>query len=579
MTVDGDTLERPGVGAEAPHDCGLVDSGGATLADPDAEAAFLGYLLAKPHSFDEIAGQINADDFFDVWHRRIFETLQRGFDDGYAVGVKELVAALGGDAMAIVAGDKTIAQYIASLIANADADLDPVQAATYLFEIAERRAVGDANDTVLGEEPIASKFHAIPWRDLDLPGAEHDWLIKGILTRGERSLCAGPSGSGKSFVILDMALAIARGVPYAGRRVRRGLVIYQAGEGGRGLKKRIRAYRQHHNVGTDADLPFVLMPAAVDLYANDADVDAFIKEIEAWAAQYKRAAAVDLELVVIDTLSAATPGANENASEDMSKVLSRCARIASVLGCHVMLVHHLNAAGSKPRGHSSLFANIENAIEILPTDRNVEQPSDDGRATIVRKVRRARITKQKDGEDGLSWEFVLKQVVIGRDMDGDPITSCVVIGAADEREIKVAGGDSAAIPKSPVGVRLTERERLLFECILDAQANLGVPPPPALALPQSIACVVDYKHVKELVAKRMLNDGDETADHLREHKDSIARAIGRAREKLMGLHVIGVDRPFVWWTGRPISGIERTQPKRIEKPREEPLSDDVGDLF
>lgn len=579
MPPHADVLERPEAAGIPPGDHGLVDGGGASLADPDAEATFIGLLLSSPSKFGEIVGAIIADDFFDPLHRRIFDTLQRSFDDGYVVGIKELVAALGGDANANIGGGKTVAQYIASLIANANPKFDIHELAQYLNECAERRAVGAANDVSFGDEEIQSKFHAIPWRDIDLPGAEHDWLIKGILTRGERSLCAGPSGSGKSFVILDMALAIARGVPYAGRKVKRGLVIYQAGEGGRGLKKRIRAYRQHHNIDAEADLPFVLLPAAVDLYANDADVISLIKEIEAWSAQYKRVTKVDLELVVIDTLSAATPGANENASEDMSRVLARCARIAAVLGCHVMLVHHLNAAGSKPRGHSSLFANIENAIEILPTDRTVSGGDRPDGTEIRRKVRRARITKQKDGEDGLAWEFLLKQVVIGHDVDGDPITSCVVIGLVDDREIIVdGGGGNETVAQAPLGLKLTERERLLFECILDAQAEHGVTPPAELRLPHSIARVVDYKFVKELVGKRMLNDGEESAANLQEHKESIARAIRRAREKLMSLRVIGVDNPFVWWTGKPITGIAKTQPKMINKPQEA-LPEDAGDLF
>ena len=71
-----------------------------------------------------------------------------------------------------------------------------------------------------------------------------EYLIKGWLTAGEVSIFAGPSGSGKTFVVLDMAMSIARAVAFLGRyRVNGGGVVYQAGEGAKGLRdKRIPAY-------------------------------------------------------------------------------------------------------------------------------------------------------------------------------------------------------------------------------------------------------------------------------------------------------------------------------------------------
>ena len=40
-----------------------------------------------------------------------------------------------------------------------------------------------------------------------------------------------------------------------------------------------------------------------------------------------------------------------------------------------------------------------------------------------------RLTKSKDGEDGLEWGFDLEVVQLGVDEDLDPITSCVVVEA------------------------------------------------------------------------------------------------------------------------------------------------------
>jgi hypothetical protein len=434
-------------------------------------------------------------------------------------------------------------------------------------------------------EPPTSKFGAVRWCDLDTPGPEHEWLIKGVLTRGERSLCAGPSMSGKSFAITDMALSVARGVPYLGRKVRRGLVVYQAGEGGRGLKKRLRAYRQHHEVQPDEDLPFVLLTSPVDLYANDADTSALIKEIDGWAAVYKQSHGLDLELVVIDTLSAATPGANENASEDMSKVLARCARLAAKLRCHVMLVHHLNAAGSKPRGHSSLFANIENAIEIVPTEKTVSGGYRADGSEIHRKVRSARITKQKDGEDGLAWEFTLKQVVLGKDLDGDPITSCVIVGVDADAEVSAASQKGENAAKKRDGFRLSTQETLFFQCVLDALSEHGVAPPAGLQLPASVGKVVDYEHVKTAMARKMLREEDNTDEGKKRHRERVKQALKRARETLTQYQVVGADSPYLWHTGKPVQGFPQTYPRKQDtlfRPEQKPLGpagDDVTDLY
>jgi hypothetical protein len=41
-----------------------------------------------------------------------------------------------------------------------------------------------------------------------------------------------------------------------------------------------------------------------------------------------------------------------------------------------------------------------------------------------------RVSKQKDGDDGLAWGFALDVVAVGVDADGEAITSCVVLEAA-----------------------------------------------------------------------------------------------------------------------------------------------------
>ncbi len=387
-----------------------------------------------------------------------------------------------------------------------------------LYELVETHAVPwDAR-------PIVSAFGAIPWWEMDRPGPEHEWLIKGILTKGERSMLAGASQSGKSFLALDMDLAIARGVPYWGRQTIRGGVIYQAGEGGMGLKKRIRAYRAHHGLDPAEKLPFVLMPGVLDLHSSDEGLDAFIDECKRWNDTFGALFDLPLVLIDIDTLSAATPGADENGSADMSRVLARCNRISEATKAHVRLTHHMNASGSKPRGHTSIFANLENVILV---EKDPEKRDEDGRP-----IREARIAKQKDGEDGARWRFVLRGgIEVGRDGDGEPITSCVVV-PPEGREAEIVGGRGAA-PAKYRG-HLSDRQEIAMRALNDALLEHGQDAPAGLGLPAGMR-VVEWAKWRERWARLDFND------EAKVQKESIR--IGQA---LLTKRIIGKDGNWVW---------------------------------
>ena len=415
--------------------------------------------------------------------------------------------------------------------------------------------------------PVKSSYGAIVWSDLDKPGPEHEWLLKGLLTRGELSLTYGPSMSGKSFLALDMALSIARGLDYGtvheGRlkyhkATRTGGVVYQAGEGGIGLKKRLRAYRQE-NMQQDSPLPFVLLPQKVDLFNKSGDTDPLIAEIHQWAGVFD----IPLELVVVDTFATATPGANENASEHMSVALDHCAKICRETRAHVMLVHHMNAAGERPRGHTSILANVDSAISVAMTEREDFERMADGHL-VNRKIRTGRCAKQKDGEDGESWDFVLRGVTIGEDADGDKITSCVVsppIAAAIEPD------EDGAAP--PSGFKLNDNEFILCQALMQAMADFQIPTPGMLNLSKSVKYVVEYRHWRDrylTIAPHDIDGTDEEA--VKRYREAVKKTIQRSGATLQARGIIGKKQPYVWWTGKPIRGFSGLPGRAASEARE-----------
>jgi hypothetical protein len=400
----------------------------------------------------------------------------------------------------------------------------------------------DAEARLFEAAPFQSKFQAVEWRDFDAPGPAHEYLIKDVLTDGEMSMLLGESQGGKSFLAIDIAMSIARGVEWFGKKVRRGGVIYQAGESATGVRrKRFPAYRIGHAM-SDTDIPLVLLQGPLDLYSSDDPTEAFIDECLYWGRRSK----VPLRLIVIDTFNKATPGANENDGKDMGAVLARCDLIRRKTGAHVMLVHHLNAGGTKARGHTSLFANVENVITVKKLD--------DGRDAANRHVREWKIAKQKDGEDGTVTKFVLRGVEIGTDADGEKVFSCVV-----DRPDR---GDGEYEPAQE-GISISGFNSVVLRTIYTAVKTKGTLAPKELALATGAMAVSrkDLAHSLRGVSANEdegfeVKDGETPEDAKRRRSDAKRKQIERAREHLFSKGIIGMNEEWVWLLGVKVKGFQ-----------------------
>lgn len=239
------------------------------------------------------------------------------------------------------------------------------------------------------------------------------WRVRGVLPAVGLGAIFGPSASGKSFLAFDMAAAIAEGLPWFQCRTEAAPVVYAALEGEAGFKLRAQAWEQRRVRNLPEGLRMMLQPFKLTDPQDVADLAAVVP-----------AGAV----VVVDTLNRAAPTADENSSRDMGEILEAAKTLQRLTGGLVVLVHHTGkntAAGL--RGHSSLFAALDAAIEVTR----------DG-------TRRAwKVAKAKDGQDGAEHPFALAVESLGTDETGEPITSCVVvrdIAAQDVRAVKMPQG-------------------------------------------------------------------------------------------------------------------------------------------
>lgn len=234
--------------------------------------------------------------------------------------------------------------------------------------------------------------------------APQSWLIKNVLPRADLVVMFGASGSGKSFMALDLAVHITQGKAWRGHKTKRGRVVYIAAEGAGGFRKRLQAYAKHHHVEVTSLTDLGIVNGQPNLLEKSDSVD-LARSIKAWG---------PADLIIVDTLSQVLPGANENSGEDIGRALAHCKRISEATGATVLLIHHAGKDSSKgARGWSGLRAAADAELEVVRTDQ----------------CRTMQLTKSKDSEDNTVWAFDLEIVPVGFDDDGDVIDSCVVVPA------------------------------------------------------------------------------------------------------------------------------------------------------
>jgi hypothetical protein len=230
------------------------------------------------------------------------------------------------------------------------------------------------------------------------------WLIKNVLPDAGLIVLFGASGSGKTFVAIDMAYAIAMGIQWRGNRTKKGRVLIIAAEGGKGMSKRLKAYLKHHKIDPkDVDIGLLIVPPNFLLSEDVTELAAAVS------------ASGGADVIIVDTFAQVTPGANENSSEDVGLALANARALEMATGATILMVDHSGKDTSKGvRGWSGKRAAADAELEVLKYENG---------------TRELRITKMKDGDDGLKWGFRLETIIVGTDSDGDPITSCVAVEA------------------------------------------------------------------------------------------------------------------------------------------------------
>ncbi len=327
------------------------------------------------------------------------------------------------------------------------------------------------------------------------------WLIHKFLGDGEASAFYGKPGDGKSVLAEDLGLHVAAGRKWHGRDVKQGAVLLVALERRKLVERRAIAFRNKHKLTA---LPFAVMGGVCDF--RDPRVAEWLAEV---VGEVEEATEQPVVLIIVDTLSRALCGGDENSPKDMGAIVNATSILQERTKAHVMWVHHMPLdGGERMRGHGALVGALDTTVHV----------------TQAATVRTATVVKANDSEEGERIAFTLESIVIGRDESGD--TTAPVVIPADS---------SAALAAKPPR-KLSDRNKLALAALTETVLTSGKPSPPSFQLPRDIRIVAAEDWREELLRRGVI---ERDAPNPRQD-------FKRIRQALAARNLIGEQDGFVW---------------------------------
>lgn len=235
--------------------------------------------------------------------------------------------------------------------------------------------------------------------------AAKNWLIKGVLARGETSAWIAPPGGMKSALLAQASICVAGGLDWQGKRNKGAAgVVYFALERADLVEKRIKAHCLRLGLKS---LPIAVVAVTFDLIKPDS-----VKRVITTIREAETVFGTGAGLVIFDTFAKliAAGGGDENQAKDQGAVFANVQRIKNASGAHVAIIGHTGKDVQKgARGSNAILGDVDIMVEI----------SGD-------LVRTATVTKANDMPEGPLFSFKSDLHEFGIDEDGDPITVNVV---------------------------------------------------------------------------------------------------------------------------------------------------------
>jgi hypothetical protein len=379
----------------------------------------------------------------------------------------------------------------------------------------EQKAIRGMCDTWLKKHPQASdkpqaSVKGFPLEHYENFGAtvSKSWIIKNVIAVGETSSWIGAPGAGKSALITDLMVHIALGKDWRGHRSKETCgVVYIALERGELVKRRLIALAKQ-TLGFAKKLPFSIARQVIDL-VKPACVEQIIATINS-AAEFH---GCRIGVIVIDTYAKgiAAGGGDENSAKDQNMTLANLRRVQEATGVHIAIIGHTGKDENKgPRGSNAFVGDVDMMVQF-------SGDKDQRIATIV---------KNNDGAEGLLTRYTLEVAVLGKDEDGDDITTAII------------SADELISEKDISRANLNKTQRKAMEMLERAIVDDGREVPISSEYPQGVGKMVTLDGWKACCIKGGLSAAGT--------KESTDKAFRRVVSDLDGMHRIGVWEGNVW---------------------------------
>jgi len=359
---------------------------------------------------------------------------------------------------------------------------------------------GGSRDNAAAEEKPAAGLPFDGFEDLRVD-IQKDSLIKNVVALNETSSWIALPSKGKSALLTDVAVHVAAGIDWRGYKAKkRAAVIYLAFERGDLVKRRLEAYKRKYGF---KDLPIVVVTKPVDIM-NPGCVAILVATIRAVAARY----GIDVGLVILDTFAKAIAlgGGDEDKAKDQNRVLGHLRLVQLETGVHFAIVGHTGKDEARgARGSNAHLGDVDMMVQI----------SGD-------MVKTATITKANDQPEGALTSFTLESFELGRDEDGDAITTAIISETVPDRW------------SGPTGPRLSDQQRVALDLIQYAIDEAGERPPESNHIPKGT------RAVKWDLACKYLDQGGITSS------DDPRRIYDKVRDALKAKRAIGFWKPWIW---------------------------------
>lgn len=280
----------------------------------------------------------------------------------------------------------------------------------------QRDEFGDLDDRWDTEDPTAVDGDGRPkakykWAGKDFVESyempEPDWLIEGVILERKIGIMWGAPGAGKTFMAIDFCCHIAAGLPFYGRDVTAGRVLYIAAEGDEHyVGERFIAWCRAHEVDPESIRHKIVIIYKPVMINKQNEVRHFLNDIRA---QYGR----DFALVVVDTMNKNMAGA-ENEQEVMTKYFQHVDDVKHYLNAAVMIIHHTGKDGMNYRGSSVIGGAADFMVGLVALSEKKERekfkrPDD---------IRALRLGKVRDDGDGTTMYFHFAKMLMGLNKKG-----------------------------------------------------------------------------------------------------------------------------------------------------------------